>query len=576
MQSLTKLTCYVQPALEADLCYAYPSFLPQLTALKYLKFAYDGPPTYCHRSHLPQILLSNIPDSVMTLYIGLIGRIYVVNVDDLLVLTKDRPHLTITFEDDVPLKFHQYFYDMIFSDPLSISHVQFSYVNSLSRHECKELNLRWPNFHSKIKEWLILNWTPLVEEISLVNEISWGPESDPQLEEWCYNLFPNLSTIYGRVEKLPIHAKKYSHSGVVKFIPSPQVGYNTHPNLTSMDIGISDDQQVLPTILPETLQVLNLVVKIKRNPEPLLRQLVHLLPKGLRSLNLTINHFHGDKDKRWNLDLVEALPRGLRSLYTNYFPAQIEYWRALPPHLTDFNVVGHFSRNIGHQWLDDYTDTNYQTISPNLTKISTLLYNHSPDVISLLPELSSQMSSSTLQRFQSLVSLELQVIHPDILLDGITGLPLSLQILTLNFHIGYSPKIDLMSKVELPQRLQNLIIAISSTGPLYWADFQQWYPLPDSLTSIELSNMNINALPVSWPKQLQYLELYNCTGLVHPQTPSTVTVEQLTLDKLLNIPNVISSLSALPQRCMISTDIRRGQIFYILVDRSSQKLTIRQ
>lgn len=576
---LTNLTCHVRAAVEPDQRYAHPSFLPQLTAVKNIRILRSRIDrlNYCQQREnaflLPRILWSNFPDSVNTIHIGS-GKLLGGNENrlTLLTLTCERKGLVVKFEDgNIPWEFREYAFNQVISSSSTLPYSHVSYLTSLERTECKELQTIWSKFPEEVVDWLMIYWVPLVEKLFLEEP------SDPKLEQWCYDLFPNIHTIDGMATTLPVSIKMHSQNNTYNIHESPEVGSHTHPYLNNMDISVRSP----PRLFPASLHTLHVLLDGNMSYKSLAVQVVVLLPQTLTNLIIMVgNGNRNDAMSIWELDVVAALPRGLKTLHTSHFPADIQHWKALPPQLTDLNVNEHFMFEQQYRkGLDTYTDLNYQVISPHLNSLNTCLSNseHSVDIALLMPDLCAQITAITLSRFQSLVDLVLHINHPDVVKDGIPGLPLSIESfkLIINFELPMdNQKLDFMSTVKLPSQLRRLWITSSGN---YHANFQQWQVFPDSLHVIEFYNMTIKSLPLIWPQQLRYLVLGNCSGPVHSLSAFLSQISPSPADKVLSIPDIAISLSTIPHHCIIN--ITKGRIRYqeqyLIVDRITHTITVR-
>lgn len=576
-QHLTNLTCHLLSAVEPDKRYAYPNFLSQLTALKKIRIVRSRVDQLDNALLLPKISWDIIPDSVNTISIGshkLLGHNEGSTLT-LLTLTCQRHHLVVKFENDlIPWEFREYAFNQLISDPhtsdshtLPYSHI--SYLTSLEREECERVRSIWSKLPAPVVDWLMIYWVPLVVTLFL------DEPSDPELEQWCYDLFPNIHRIDGMATTLPVSIRLHSQNNTCNVHGSPKVGSHTHPHLNSMDISVKSSPSVFPSSL-HTLYLLLLDDKMAY--KSIAAQVVKLLSMSLTDLTIVVGSGNAsDMMTIWELDLVAALPRGLKGLHTISFPADIQHWKALPPDLTDLDVNLHFAIDQGYRkGLDTYTNLNYQVISPHLKSLNTCLSNtdYSLDIARSMPDLSTQISAATLSRFQSLVHLVLHLNHPDVVKGGIPGLPLTIESLKLIINFASptnSP--DPMSNVRLPERLQRLIV--TSDTP-YHSDFQQWQVFPNTLHVIEFYGMSIKRLPLIWPKQLRSLVLGNCTGPLDPLMPFFMQTSQAPSDKVLRISNIAASLSTSPHYCIIS--ITKGRLRfqeeYLLVDRATQTITV--
>lgn len=579
------IICHVRRAVNFSDRYLHPPFLSQLTKLKYLQFVDLYHDSFEHPDILPryQSIYHNIPDSVTTLDLSGI-RMREDEDTELMEFMNSRSELNLIHNTvemrEVSGTYLKFLVELITSastgthfKPLAMM----SGFTTINHTVLLLLRAEWSKINPEIKLWLEQHWFPKV------NSVHFLPlSSDPELEQWCYSVFPNITHTTDAVSA-PARLHSYHNLNLVtitqKYLPS----LHTLSHLTSLTISIRD--QIMDMLLPQTLTQCNLYVNIRQPNYQELLSLLAQLPVTLVKLSFCVILPIKVGPQRkfgsyWRSDIIAGLPRNLLELTTNEFPRATAAWSSLPPTLKLFTVSGSMasgilpSFNVDRKGLQVIaTNTNYQTISPHLTSITAVICStpclNGVPLVMTFDELPLQLS--TLIRFQALTELTLLVEDEKILLAGFSSFPLSLRKLTLKLrYTGESP--DYLSQLYFPAQLSQLIIKgnIIGTGR-HIVSFQLWPLLPHSLNTIILNDLFIVALPTQWPTALTYLSLDSCTlaeDIYFNRYDDTVyDLLSVEYNQMMDGPTISSSMMNVPRGCVVYRGHTLDDEVYVSIDR---------
>lgn len=538
-------TCSTGSLGKISLC-MNPSFLFQLTAIKYLKLsiteaALSFITIYQNLGLREQFNNLVVPDSLTALEIT--HPQLFISPNRPFNIMRQHPQLRlITSEQSKDSACYNnmlnHFITSITKDFVPLNSA--SYFSSLESSDLSKLRTVWDKLDEKVREWLTDHWCPHVRKIKMGTALV---DRDASLELWSYQTFPNIEEVVNGIT---------AHPGIRNYTslygPAPSNIYCS-AQLTTLDLVVTIDdvaREILPNIpatgLPQSLRSLTLTISLVRRESynifnSTAVKLISTFPRKLEHLSFQIEaapQIFCPTGKLWTDAMVSGLPRGLLTFVTHdMFNSDPDLCQLLPPRLTKFSPG----------WNTIEEQSSYLLISDRLTRLNYTLCSDA---------WAGQLN--ILNRFQNLVKLTLTIEERDKMewdnsILASLKLPESLRTLNLNLQGGSSVG-DIFSCVTLPQKLEELVIqglenVFSDGTVMHGAD---WKPFPDTLQSIVLGGLEIFSLPPKWPSRLLFLDLAHSVAIIGDGTYSLDSAE------IVNDPQFKASLMSIPPGCVVYID----------------------
>lgn len=589
------LVCRFRPvdALHKRPC-AFPSFITQLNKLRhlkllpssitmphnmFLKLRPDIPwnllPTTVTSIDLPQLDLQEIPESEIN-WTALVDQY----PNEIVDLFYNRPELSLTgcrnpasqrryrnFQLQLLLRISKQFKPLA-----SLSY--FIYVDDLVLIRIMDI---YSNGTEAEQQWMREYWFPHIQQLKFENSL--GRVVGVDIELWAYQHFPNVTRIIGgNILPLDTITEYYSlkHKGVA-FADT----IHTFSRLTCVSMLVDLDK--LPSILPGMLK--RCYIEVKRSnthhdadTQADMTSLLNLVPPRLKTLSLLSN-----SNQRiswyWTPEMVSLLPRSLRDLRTSSLSTDHSIWKELPPLLTTLDVPEITTTSMPRE-------KHYMMLPTGIThfQIEFMYSGYQTEQDRAMGN--GLVRPQILTNFTSLTSLNIVLTDISVFIRGFSDFPESLLQINIRLRnawdssdvITYS---DGFRSLVFPKFLKELSITGNNTS----IDGKFWQPLPNSLTSLSLTNLNIMSLPLRWPVNLQYLHLHNTTT---PTTYSSIIKAATELNGILLMTNmdsyqakvdftrnINSSMLHTPTQCLIH-ESHGGDNEILLINRTQKSFEIRK